>query len=922
MSIRFSLLTSTKPKIVTKRFDRLADGSLKKTTFAHVTRGHVDPVTVKNLKAFGHYLEGLQTNTALMYGVPLSWRASEIVVQSMLDSQPEMNAISRTNRHFQYAQAPGILMLDYDPPIDGDGLSKPELVKRLLDAVPELAATSLLWFPSASSHICVPYGEDLTGLRGQRLYVALTDASDIPRLGEQIVLRLWAAGEGRYEISKSGALLKRTLVDASVWQPSRLDFAAGASLGDGLEQRRGVPELIPAEGCDPDAECSFFDSKALLPDAEPEISNRAEAAMRRAEEDIRPRSSARRRAFVRERIEENGANEQNSVREETEETIIRAIEDAILDQDFVLHLHDPNSVDSLARVTVATVLSDVDRYDQRAACDPIEPDYNDWSRTAKLFLRGKQPNVHSLAHGGRNYKLNATRPMIIVKLGGMSTAVEQTLTAMQASRKFMNLGDAVVTVRGYRPTLLNADSMNYRLGQFVSYKKIKTVKGEEFLEDIDPPEKLGRQILNIGKSERPLPDLLGIVRGPFFRPSGTICDRPGFDAESGIYGDFIGADFPAIPDVPTSAECKVAHDLIWSPFRELELDSAASKTGLLCAILTAPIRAALDKSPIFASLAPDHGSGKTLVNEALGMLAIGKRPAIMPPLDGTGEDEMRKRLTASLLPPAEPVLLIDNIEGFIGSTVLASFITASSWSDRILGHSRIESELPNRALVLLSGKNLQFKEELARRTLCWTIAASASGPYSRTFSFCPVELMSKRRPEIIVAVLTLFRAAQLAGPVSTQQVPSFPQWDRFVRQTVLWLNRTVATDVYEDPLDLLRHATEQSDDRSEAYELLNVLYDWQDGETFFAHNLATAASLTRVDLKVLLEGLTGRRGTAFSARSVGRYLKGLSNRPFHDLILRSNMNQNMREWYVERVALSENPEKSDSDGQTGRIVGE
>lgn len=254
------------------------------------------------------------------------------------------------------------------------------------------------------------------------------------------------------------------------------------------------------------------------------------------------------------------------------------------------------------------------------------------------------------------------------------------------------------------------------------------MRGEEVLENIDPPDKLCRQLLYIGKSERPLPTLLGIAKGPFIRPSGTLCSRPGFDPETNCYADFVASDFPIVPDAPTPDECTAAHDLVWSPFSELRLNSPASRTALLCAILTAPVRSIIDKSPNFVSLAPDHGSGKTLVTEAIGALATGSRPALMPPLEGAAEDEMRKRLTASLLPPAEPVLILDNLEGFQSSKVLASFLTAASWSDRILGASRIETELPNRALMLMSGKGLSFKEEIARRTLSWTIAPTASGP--------------------------------------------------------------------------------------------------------------------------------------------------------------------------------------------------
>ena len=905
MPIKFCCIDSIQPNVLTKHYEKAPDGTLTKTTVAHLTKGELTPIEAADLREFGAFIRGLKPHQALLYGVPLAWRATKLVTQRMLDVNADSNAIARTNRHLQWSEGPGILMLDYDAPKDGKGLGRQDLVDAFHEAVPEVEQTPKLWVPSSSSHICEIGGKDLTGLRGQRLYLALAEASDAPRVGEQIALRLWAAGKGHIEISKSGALMKRCLIDLSVLQPSRFDFAAGASTGKGLEQQRVTPELILPPGWDPDGPLPFFDSRKLLPDVDPELKARADAAIRAAEEELRPASKARRRAYVRERVEERLGSDDNEAGE-SETTIIRAIEDAVLGPDFVLHVHASTAPEGLEKVTVEQVLTDIDTYDGRIACDPIEPEYNGWSRTAKLYLRQRQPNLYSQAHGGRNYCLSLDRPTITLVTGEMSDGVEKTILAMKASGHFLNLGDALVTVNGHLPTMLNKYGLAYRLGKFARFRTKKTVRGEEKIAAIDPPGELCNQILDIGKFERSLPTLLGIARGPFIRPSGTLCTRPGFDEETGVYGCFSESDFPVIPENPTHEDCVAAHDLIWSPFAELELDSAASVTALLCAILTAPIRSAIDKAPVFASLAPDHGSGKTLFTEVIGALATGTRPPIMPPLDGASEDEMRKRLTASLIPPAAPVLIMDNLEGYLDSRVLASFATATLWSDRLLGFSKMEMELPNRALILMSGKMLDFKEELARRILPWTIKASRQGPYARAFSFCPVERMLTRRPEIVVAVLTLIRAAHLAGRSSELRLPSYPQWDGLVRQTVLWLNENIAKSSYEDPLTLIKDATETSSERFEAYELLHALHTWSEGAPFRAADLVASVHAGNIDLQVQLEGLTGRRTSNFSSRSIGRYLRGLVGRPFHDLTLRSSIRANMCEWQVEGIPPQNN----------------
>ncbi|HSG58351.1 MAG TPA: hypothetical protein VLA06_02385, partial [Woeseiaceae bacterium] len=124
--------------------------------------------------------------------------------------------------------------------------------------------------PSASSHIHDrATGDDLTGLRGQRLYMLVAEAGDIPRAGAALVDRLWAAGLGRIVASAAGSALERCPVDASVWQPERLDFAAGAVCGPGLAQRRGVPRLIPGG-------VEVVDTRSVLPD-DPDIRRAADA---------------------------------------------------------------------------------------------------------------------------------------------------------------------------------------------------------------------------------------------------------------------------------------------------------------------------------------------------------------------------------------------------------------------------------------------------------------------------------------------------------------------------------------------------------------------------------------------------------------------------------------------------------------------
>lgn len=145
----------------------------------------------------------------------------------------------------EWCIGPGLWMIDYDPEPGAKPISLKKFLAYLIEAVPELDGAGYVWFPSSSSHIInSETGEDLTGLRGFRVWFLVNDARGIPGAGEALLARLWLAGLGYIKVSKSGAMLKRTLVDGAVWQPERLDFAGGAACSRGLHQDRGTPIVV------------------------------------------------------------------------------------------------------------------------------------------------------------------------------------------------------------------------------------------------------------------------------------------------------------------------------------------------------------------------------------------------------------------------------------------------------------------------------------------------------------------------------------------------------------------------------------------------------------------------------------------------------------------------------------------------------
>ena len=202
---------------------------------------------ISDMEQFVELLSSLKANEALIYGIPREQDFARIVKKEVFGalSESEKTAtIARSNDCFHWPDGPGIFMIDYDPEVGASAMDRDELLQLFESICPELHGVPKVWCPSSSSHICTEDGTDLTGLRGQRLYVPVNDARKIPQLSEVFEKRFWAKGYGYIRVSKSGQRLKRTPMDHSVYQPSRLDFAAGASTGKGLKQMRGEPEVL------------------------------------------------------------------------------------------------------------------------------------------------------------------------------------------------------------------------------------------------------------------------------------------------------------------------------------------------------------------------------------------------------------------------------------------------------------------------------------------------------------------------------------------------------------------------------------------------------------------------------------------------------------------------------------------------------
>lgn len=352
--ITFTLIEAITPKTLAKKYT-LDGGELKKEVSAHLSKGCATREIVSDLAAFGAFVEALDTSHVLIYGVTESGLDAHIITSKQFAlSGHGPNTIARTKNHLKWHDGPSIFMIDVDHEEGHESHTGEQLVAKLREAIPDLANASMLHHLSSSSNIRDLKGRELTGEKGHRLYIAVTNGTDIPRLAKQLEIRLWATDHGYIKISKSGAILERTLIDLTVYQENRIDFAAGAALGPGLRQRRGRPTLYAAL----DGSTGLFDSRALVPNADRVLVHRAKQAKAKARHIAKPDADQRRAKWKLERAE-GVAKGANGLNPESEMCLDLALDKNILCGDFIVQIRPRDAAD-YESATVAEILGSVD----------------------------------------------------------------------------------------------------------------------------------------------------------------------------------------------------------------------------------------------------------------------------------------------------------------------------------------------------------------------------------------------------------------------------------------------------------------------------------------------------------------------------------------------------------------------------------
>ncbi|HXG90536.1 MAG TPA: bifunctional DNA primase/polymerase [Vicinamibacterales bacterium] len=386
---------------------------------------------------------------------------------------------------------------------------------------------------------------------------------------------------------------------------------------------------------------------------------------------------------------------------------------------------------------------------------------------------------------------------VVIRGGALSTIVDRTEAALlAATARIYQRGGALI-----RPVRLDTAVSDAPIRRAAGSTVLIAVKEPWLVEQMgralrwvretkdggrtlkDPPAIYARTLL--GRSEWKFPVLRNVVTTPTLDRDGRIIATPGFDKQSGLLLDFEPDAFPPVPEYPTQDDAREALNLLAYPLRGFPFEDDAAKSVALSAMLTALVRSSLRSSPLHGFDAPTAGTGKTLLTEAVGLIATGCKPAAMS--QGKSEEEDEKRLSTVLF-AGDPVILIDNCERPVSGDFLCSMATSEVVQARILGLSE-RRVLPSTALVLLNGNNLTFAGDTSRRAVKCRLDAQVEQPDARTFDFdCHSEIRAAR-PELVVAGLTVLRAYVVAGrPARLTPMGSFDDYE-WIRGSLVWLGR-------------------------------------------------------------------------------------------------------------------------------------
>jgi hypothetical protein len=281
--------------------------------------------------------------------------------------------------------------------------------------------------------------------------------------------------------------------------------------------------------------------------------------------------------------------------------------------------------------------------------------------------------------------------------------------------------------------------------------------------------------------------LNGITECPVLRPDGSILDVAGYDRDTKLIFEPSTQFLPVSPN-PSRAEVANAITFLTDEVvGDFPFEKDSHRSAWIAGFLSPLARPAIGGPvPLFLTDSNTRGSGKSKLCD-LTSIAVTGREMERTPVAGNDE-EWRKRIAAVAL-AGFPMVLLDNVAGWLGSQILDMALTGTAFTDRALGGLDMASA-PLRAVWYASGNNVQLRGDLFRRTLHVRLESAHARPEERTDFLHPDLLVwaKRERAKLLHAGLTVLRGYISASRPDQRlkNYGSFEEWSALVRGAIVW----------------------------------------------------------------------------------------------------------------------------------------
>lgn len=386
-------------------------------------------------------------------------------------------------------------------------------------------------------------------------------------------------------------------------------------------------------------------------------------------------------------------------------------------------------------------------------------------------------------------------------------------------------GIALYVSDGHKLEPMEAKSFVTWVEQFVRVMKWAGTGKDRRLESASMTEASASLILVSVQFLRHLNPIrrVNLVRQPVIRESGNLELLPiGYDSE---FATVTVGEISFDESMPLDEALLLLDDLqkefAWP--REDPMRSRSIALSAQLAVFGDMMLAPAHQRPVWIYGANREGAGKTLLIRMAVCPTFG--PAVIgPPPDPSRSDALTKLLASAAL-AGSPYLIFDNWgKGHvIGNPSLEAFITSSTYSDRVLGVSKMFT-VEKQCLVFISGNGARVSPDMRRRSLVVDLEVVEARSEDREIKnpMGEPEIL-KDRPKILAALWAIIREWNAKGrPDGSFRHGSFAMWSKMFGGMIesiglpnpCELTKLVADDTLRDMQKLVVEAVEMSFDES------------------------------------------------------------------------------------------------------------